>query len=106
MNGRPASDGILLMPKSAQAALSPVADKPAAANTAVRRDDLAIDPLSLKNPLLMFSHLVVRKKPVRSLILILTAGAGIGLMGFEPMLLKKLFDLLQLSGGDLRKALR
>jgi ATP-binding cassette, subfamily B, bacterial len=89
------------MPKSAQAALSPVADKSAKTQAAPQKAELALDPLSLKNPLLMFSHLVVRKKPLRSLILILTAGAGIGLMGFEPTLLKKLFDLLQYSGADI-----
>ena len=72
------------MPKSAHAALSPVGDKSATAQVTPPEREAPLDPLALKNPLLMFSHLVVRKKPVRSLILILTAGAGIGLMGFEP----------------------
>ena len=89
------------MPKSAHAALSPVGDKSATAQAAPTQREEALDPLVLKNPLLMFSHLVVRKKPVRSLILMLTAGAGIGLMGFEPTLLKKLFDLLQYGGADI-----
>ena len=89
------------MPKSAHAALSPVGDKSATAQVTPPKREATLDPLALKNPLLMFSHLVVRKKPVRSLILILTAGAGIGLMGFEPTLLKKLFDLLQYSGADI-----
>ncbi len=87
------------MTKSAQAALDPVADKAAPEKAAPQNDGAAVDPLALKHPLLMLGHLVVRKKPLRSLILILTAGAGIGLMGFEPMLLKQLFDLLQ-AGGD------
>ena len=82
------------MTKSVQASLSPVVDKPVLASPAPSDKGGIDDPLSLKNPLLMFGHLVVRKKPLRSLILVMTAGAGIGLMGFEPILLKKLFDLL------------
>jgi ABC-type multidrug transport system fused ATPase/permease subunit len=34
------------------------------------------------------------------LLLILTGGAGIGLMGFEPLLLKRLFDLLQSQSSE------
>ena len=86
------------MTKSVQASLSPVVDKPVLATPSPAGKGGIKDPLLLKDPLLMFSHLVLRKKPLRSLILIFTAGAGIGLMGFEPILLKKLFDLLQQGG--------
>ena len=85
------------MTKSAQASISPVADADGT-NASGRAIAPSVDPLSLKGPLLMFSHLVLRRKPWRSLMLVLTAGAGIGLMGFEPMLLKQLFDILERSG--------
>ena len=47
------------------------------------------------SPLKVFTWLVLSQRPLRSLLLKLTAAAGIGLMGFEPILLKHLFDLLQ-----------
>ena len=50
---------------------------------------------SLSRPLGMFSWLLLRQRPGRSVCLILTAACGIGLMGFEPILIKALFDLLQ-----------
>ncbi len=55
------------------------------------------DPLKLSSPLAMFAWLVLRGRPGRSVALILSAAAGITLMGFEPLLLKQLFDLLQSS---------
>jgi ATP-binding cassette subfamily B protein len=67
-----------------------------AADAALRNGD-SVTGLTLEhaNPVQMFVSLVLRRRPLRSLLLILTGGAGIGLMGFEPLLLKQLFDLLQ-----------
>jgi ATP-binding cassette subfamily B protein len=61
----------------------------------------------LRSPLRMYLELVCRQRPIRSILLVITAAGGIALMGFEPLLLKQLFDLLQ--GGssltpDLQKA--
>ena len=49
----------------------------------------------LRSPLRMYLELVCRQRPLRSILLVLTAAGGISLMGFEPLLLKQLFDLLQ-----------
>jgi ATP-binding cassette, subfamily B, bacterial len=49
----------------------------------------------LDSPLRMYLELVCRQRPVRSILLVITAAGGIALMGFEPLLLKQLFDLLQ-----------
>ena len=70
----------------------------------------ALRPVSaseLRSPLRMYLELVCRQRPIRSILLVITAAGGIALMGFEPLLLKQLFDLLQ--GGssltpDLQKA--
>ena len=49
----------------------------------------------LRSPLRMYLELVCRQHPLRSILLVITAAGGISLMGFEPLLLKQLFDLLQ-----------
>ena len=49
----------------------------------------------LRSPLRMYLELVCRQRPLRSILLVITAAGGIALMGFEPLLLKQLFDLLQ-----------
>ena len=54
----------------------------------------------LRSPLRMYLELVCRQRPIRSILLVITAAGGIALMGFEPLLLKQLFDLLQ-GGGSL-----
>ena len=52
-------------------------------------------PPELRSPLRMYLELVCRQRPLRSILLVITAAGGIALMGFEPLLLKQLFDLLQ-----------
>lgn len=83
------------MNKYVQAAPANVVDSANTLSKAERIKNESDELWRLRHPLLMFSQLVLRNKPFRSLILILTAGAGIVLMGFEPALLKQLFDLLQ-----------
>ncbi len=54
----------------------------------------------LRSPLRMYLELVCRQRPLRSILLVITAAAGIALMSFEPLLIKHLFDLLQ-SGSSM-----
>ncbi len=76
--------------------------KPATATLASPSRESAHDALyhpasasELDSPLRMYLELVCRQRPVRSILLVITAAGGIALMGFEPLLLKQLFDLLQ-----------
>ena len=76
--------------------------KPATATLASPSRESAHDALyhpasasELDSPLSMYLELVCRQRPVRSILLVITAAGGIALMGFEPLLLKQLFDLLQ-----------
>ncbi|MEY3791672.1 MAG: hypothetical protein RLZ09_2509, partial [Pseudomonadota bacterium] len=90
------------MTKPATATLAP---PPRESTSEVESRPLAVS--ELRSPLRMYLELVCRQRPIRSVLLVITAAGGIGLMGFEPLLLKQLFDLLQ--GGssltpDLQKA--
>ncbi len=53
--------------------------------------DLRLQAIPPK-PFALFWTLVVRRMPLRSIALVLSAAGGIGLMGLEPLLLKALFD--------------
>jgi ATP-binding cassette subfamily B protein len=84
-------------------AISAVTSKPVSIAPA---SDAFTNALSIDHasPVRMFLALIVRRRPMRSLLLVLTAAAGIALMGFEPLLLKQLFDLLQAHSGDAAEA--
>jgi len=78
------------MTKSATATLAPPARE--SAHDALPQPTSASE---LRSPLRMYLELVCRQRPLRSVLLVITAAGGIALMGFEPLLLKQLFDLLQ-----------
>jgi ATP-binding cassette, subfamily B, bacterial len=60
----------------------------------------SVSASKLRSPLRMYLELVCRQRPLRSILLVITAAGGITLMGFEPLLLKELFDLLQGGGSQ------